>query len=161
MSSHARDVITDLFTVLRADLGDYDLSTANGLDRVVLGTIADIDAPPSVPWLYLGVPQNIDDIYGEAPLREYDESAVIPYIGFCQSDSLTPAERALDGLDFAEEIRAAIMTGHQTAARTTLYSLLALTVSTDDVMSDAVDLPTTHVVVAGRIRYRRVTVGGP
>jgi hypothetical protein len=159
VASFARLVLQELLTVLRSDWGDHDLSSSGGTHRVVIGRAQ--EPPVSAPFLYLAVPSRIDDSYGEAPLGEYDQSAEIEFMGFVPSDTLDTSERALDALDFQEELERKITVAHKTAANTTLYSLLSLLPVFDEPMgADEFELPDGMVLVHGTIKYRRITVGG-
>lgn len=159
MASFARQVLGELLTVLRSDWGDFDLSSSGSTHRVVVGQA--MEPPVNAPFVYLGMPSKLDASYGgHASIGEYQQDGEIFVRGFVPADTLDVSERALDALDFQEELERKLTVAHKTPANTTLYSLLALLIEWDEPMGDAFELPDGNVIVEGRIKYTRVTVGG-
>lgn len=141
----------ELLTALRVSGTHYDLSTSGSTPRVLIGEAV---APAvSAPMVYLSAPR-ITSEYGEAQIGAYDVTGTISWVGFIASDSLDPAERALDALDLADDVVTAIEDAHQTSSNTYLYGLHRLLVTVDDVFGEAQDLPDGYGVVLGQITYR-------
>lgn len=151
MASHARLVLTDLLTALRADLGDLDLSTVSGTPKVV---IADGPTPPAgPPWLALAAPV-VEVSYNGAPLTEYHVVGDIDWYLTVAFTADTTESRAFAALDAADEVITAIQNAHHNVALTTLYALTVLTVTVTDVFGEGPGIPDGGgAVVQGRIRY--------
>jgi hypothetical protein len=150
MAAHAHSVLSDLLTALRADLGDYDLSTTSSTPRVV---IADGGRPPvSPPYLLLSAP-TVSTTYQPAALGEYWVRGRIEWFGYVAATAETTEARAFAALDFADEIITAIQDAHASSSYTTLHSLVELLVSVTDVFADGPDLAPAEALVHGEITY--------
>ncbi len=149
MASHARLVLTDILIALRADLGDYDLSTVSSTPRVV---IADGGHPPvGPPYVLISAPA-VESTY-DAPLTEYHVIGTMEWFAFAAATAETTESRAFAALDLADEIMTAIQNAHHTSSFTALYALTVLRVWTTDVFSDGPDVPAGMAYVKGVIRY--------
>lgn len=157
MASHARNVLTDLLTALRADLGDYDLSTTSSTPRVV---IADGGAPPvSPPYLLLSAPTP-SAVYQQAPMGEYTVRGRIEWWGYVAAAADATETRAYAALDFADEVATAIQDAHASTSYTTLHDLTELLVTVLDVFADGPDLAPGMAVVHGEITYGTILTRG-
>ena len=151
MASHARSVLGDLLTALRASHAHFDLSTSSSTPRVVIGEAM---APPvTAPMVYLSAPRVVSE-YGQAHISAYDVTGTITWIGFVASDSLDAAERVLDALDLADDVATAIEDAHHNSSYTTLYGLHRLLVTVDDAIGEGQDMPDGYGIVLGTITYR-------
>lgn len=161
MASPERAILAEIRTALQADLGDYVFTTSGRTPRVVIGEApAPPRLPPTLPYIYLYAPAQLDDAYGEAPMREYDETAEIDFVAYAPTTSDDNSERVLDGCDLGWEIRKAVTAAHINPANTTLYGLLRLLARQERVLGQEADLPQGVVMVLGTILYRRISVGG-
>jgi hypothetical protein len=157
MAAHAHSVLSDLLTALRADLGDYDLSTTSSTPRVV---IADGGPPPcSPPYLLLAAP-SVRKVYQPAPLGEYEVQGRLEWWGYIAATAGTTETRAFAALDFADEVSTAIEDAHASSSYTTLHALTELLVSVLDVFCDGPDLAAGQAIVHGEITYRTVLTRG-
>lgn len=157
MASHARDVLTDLLTALRVDLGTYDLSTVSSTPKVVIADGVDMALTP--PFLALAAPA-VEPRYDEANLTEYWVRGTIAWYGCVPFTAETTESRAFAGLDFADEVITAIQTAHRTSSFTTLYLLPVLLPVLDDVFGEGPGVPSGCAVVQGRILYEQMLERG-
>jgi hypothetical protein len=148
---------------LETDWGEYDMRTVDLTWRVRNGEWVE---PPGVdpPFLVLGPPSRIQDIYGEAPLGEYDQSGEMDFIGFAPCDSFEHGPRIAAALDMAEEMERQLYTTRDpdnAATYPLCYGhLLKLWMTVEGVSAGGGELVTPHATFWGSIYWRRVTVGG-
>jgi len=155
--SHARDLLTELLAVLRADLGTLDLSTVASTPRVV---IADGGPPPcSPPYLLITAP-SLRVTYARAPMGEYGVEGRLEWWLMVPSALDTVESRAFAALDGASEVIAAIQSGHADSTRTTLYTTQQLLPSLLDVFGDAPDMAPGLGIAHGELVYTAILTRG-
>jgi hypothetical protein len=154
--SHARAVLAELLTVLRADLGTYDLSTVTGTPRVV---IADGGPPQCAPPYVLIAAPVLRSTY-DANLAEYLVRGEIEWWGYVAPTTSDTEARTYAALDLASEVVSAIETAHADPARTTLHTLTTLLPDLVEVFGDGPEVPPGCGIVHGILTYTAVrTVG--
>lgn len=155
--SHARDLLTELLGVLRADHGTLDLSTVAATPRVV---IADGGPPPcSPPYLLITAP-SLRVTYARAPLGEYGVE------GRCEWWLMVPSavddveSRAFAALDGASAVIQAIQNGHADPLNVTLYTTQQLLPSLLDVFGDGPDVAPGLGIAHGELVYTAILTRG-
>lgn len=149
MSSHPRLVLTDILAILRADLGVYNLSTANGTHKVQLGEGRDPLIRP--PFVWIAGPKVRSS--NEAALTEIHKEGEILWRAFAAAPTFSTEARMFAALDLGEEIVGALHNGHANPAFSTVFQLTTLLVDINDVYGDGPDLPDGCGCVDGTIRY--------
>lgn len=159
MASHARLLMTDVLTALRAAHTHVNLSTVSGTKRVVI----DQGEPPVIsgPWVALGAPEVRQEEGSVTPLTMLEVEGTFEWAAFVASDLESPEERALDALDAAHDIIKALRTAHATPGTYgTLGACHHLSFSPVRISGDASvgDIP--YGVALGTVTYRGYTDGG-
>lgn len=154
--SHARSVLTELLTVLRTDLGTYDLSTTSSTPRVV---IADGGPPRCTPPYVLVAAPVLRSSY-DADLSEYMVRGEIEWWGYVAPTASDPESRTFAALDLASEIVAAIETAHASPSRTTLHPLVTLLPELVEVFGDGPEVPPGMGIAHGILTYSAVRATG-
>ncbi len=145
---HAELVLADLFTALRADLGDNDLSTASSTVRVVLADGGPPDCGP--PFITLSAPSRVPS--HDAPLTEYHVVYECRWEAYVASTLDTPESRAFAVLRLASEACAAVQAGHANPALTALFTMTTVLMGWDDVFADEPSIPGFIPFCQGTIR---------
>lgn len=148
-ASHLRLILTDVLTVLRADLGDYNLSTVSGTHKVQLGE--GIAPPIRPPFVWVAGPTLVSS--NESPLTEVHKAGTIRWRAFAPTAALTTESRIYAALDIGEQITNALEDAHANPARATIFGLTTWLVDIVDVFSDGPDIPDGNAWVDGVIRY--------
>lgn len=156
MASLATNVLTELLTVLRADLGTYDLSTVAGTHRVMIadGGRQNVTAPV----LLLTAP-TWRSTY-DADLGEYQVEGRLEWWGFVAAATDDVSARAFAGLDFASEVATAVENAHFDNTKPNIFGLVGLLVSVLDVFAEGPEVPAGESCIHGEIVYRAVVTRG-
>lgn len=161
MGAFFRDLLDDIYTVLRVDHatngGTYDLSSDNGTHRVVWGEGFPKAVVPAV--LLSGL--QLRTAYEEAAnLGEYAVRGRIEWWGIVGAAGLLPEYRALAAVDLANDVISALQRGHADNANGNLFQCEEFLVTLEDVFGDAQDMAPGYAVAWGYIDFLRSSVTG-
>jgi hypothetical protein len=157
MAARFRDILTDLYTALRAAHAVYNLSTVNSTPRVRWADGA-MD-PETTPLVLLGG-LAARTSYSQAAMGQYDNKYRMEWWGFVSAPDLSPEARVLAALDLADDVINALQVAHRTSSYTTLYQMTELIVSLEDVFGDGDDVPPGFGVAWGVIDITATDTAG-
>lgn len=160
MASHARLVLVDLLTALRAAHTHYDLTTVSGTHKVII----DDGQPPPIapPWVVLAAPQVKVEHNAETPLTQYRVVGKVQWWAYVAATTESTEARAFAALDLAFDVVKAIQTAHKTPSFTTLFtlSLLEPAIEETEVVGDASVGGVPYGAARGMLLYEALTDGG-
>lgn len=159
MASDVRTLIGEVLVALRADLGDYDLSTTSGTARVVVG---EYEEPPTsgAPFIALRYERGRSG-YGVSPLGQYETAYDLVVVCWAPCDLDDPSERALDAMDLAAEVITALQAAHYDGVTyPTINGCTRLEVEDIEIYGDGVNLPAGYGVATFTVRIQRILTRG-
>lgn len=157
MAAQFRDILTGIYTALRANHATYDLRTTNDLKRVVWDDGQQF--PMFSPLVVLGG-LSIRTTYGSANLGSYDNNGSLEWYGFVSAPDLDPENRMLAAVDLANDVITALQNAHHTATNTTIYNTTQLLPTLEDVFGDGYDELSGFGVAWGRVTWQRISQSG-
>jgi hypothetical protein len=148
------DMMTDLFTALRTNLGTFDLSDVGGTSRVAYADAGLERLPTTPPWLLFTAPTP-KSTYGQAAMGDYQLDGRLEWFGYAYTTALDVQTRVNAALQLAHEVITAVENAHASSSFATLkgrFPVLLMEVA--DVFADGPELGGNPPYVHGFLTYQ-------
>lgn len=138
--SHAREVLSELLTLFRGELGAKKVVVADG------------GLPSGEPPFLLITAPNVGITHEQAALTHYHVTGTLEWWAFAAAAG-TAEDRANAGIDLASNLVELVQDAHNDTDWPTLQQLTILLPSWDDVIADGPGMAPGVCIVHGTIRY--------